>query len=76
MEDQNPGTPARKKPKNSAWYEQRQKVVGLKKKPKVYLGKRQLEKILNETDWTIDQIAKKLRATPETVRKYIEKYGL
>ena len=47
-----------------------------KKKPKVYLGKRQLEKILNETDWTIDQIAKKLRATPETVRKYIEKYGL
>ena len=47
-----------------------------KKKPKVYLGKRQLEKILNETDWTIHQIAKKLRATPETVRKYIEKYEL
>ena len=47
-----------------------------KKKPKIYLGKRQLEKILNETDWSIEEIARKQRSKPDTVRRYIQKYGL
>jgi len=45
------------------------------KKLKNYLGKKQLSEILKK-NLTIDEIAKKLRTTPETVRRYIQKYGL
>jgi len=46
-----------------------------KKKPKQYLGKKQLEELL-QTDLTIDEIAEKLRSAPDIVRRYIYKYKL
>jgi len=46
-----------------------------KKPPKNYLGKKQLAELL-ETDLTIIEISKKLRTTPNIVRRYIFKYGL
>src|SRR4030042_6014360 len=46
-----------------------------KKKPKNFLGKNQLTELLKK-DITIDEVAKKLRTTPEIVRRYIRKYGL
>jgi hypothetical protein len=46
-----------------------------KKKPKQFLGKNQLTKLL-EKDLTIEEIAKKLRTEPHIVRRYIKKYGL
>ena len=46
-----------------------------KKKHKNYLGKNQLTELLKK-NLTIDDIAKKLRTTPEIVRRYILKYGL
>ena len=53
------------------------KNAGRPKKPlKHYLGKNQLAELLNETDLTIDEIAKRLRTTPDIVRRYIFKYGL
>lgn len=46
-----------------------------KKKPKQFLGERQLRNLLQK-DLTIDQIAKKLRSEPHIVRRFIQKYGL
>ena len=46
-----------------------------KKKPRIHLGHKELAEILKK-DLTIDEIAKKLRTTPETVRRYIQKYEL
>ena len=46
-----------------------------KKKPKNFLGKKQLTELLKK-DITINDIAKKLRTTPEIVRRYIQKYEL
>ena len=46
-----------------------------KKKPKQFLGKNQLTKLL-EKDLTIEEIATKLRSEPHIVRRYIIKYGL
>lgn len=46
-----------------------------KKKPKRFLGKKQLSALL-EKNLTIQEIADKLRAEPAIVRKYIHKYGL
>ena len=46
-----------------------------KKKPRIHLGHKELGEIL-KTKYSIDEIAKKLRTTPETVRRYIQKYGL
>jgi len=46
-----------------------------KKKPKQYLGKKQLAALL-EKGYDIHTIAQKLRAEPAIVRKYIHKYGL
>mgnify|MGYP006312122137 CR=1 FL=1 len=46
-----------------------------KKKPKQYLGKKQLSALM-EKDLTIPEIANKLRTTPDIVRRYIFKYRL
>lgn len=46
-----------------------------KKKKRIYLGRKELAALL-ETELTINEIAKKLRTTPDTVRRYIHKYGL
>lgn len=46
------------------------------KKPKNFLGKKQLEQYLEYTDLTIYEIAKKLKTEPDIVRRYIEKYNL
>ena len=46
-----------------------------KKPPKQFLGKNQLQ-ILLEKDLTITEIATKLRSEPHIVRRYITKYGL
>lgn len=73
--------------KNKSWYacQKEAKRLGLqrqsshagrpKKKPKQYIGKRQLAELI-ETDLTIDEIAKKLRTEPDIVRRYIFKYNL
>jgi transposase len=46
-----------------------------KKKLRIHLGHKELAEILKK-NYTIDEIAKKLRTTSETVRRYIQKYGL
>lgn len=74
--------------KNKSWYAIKKQATLLdikrevenlggrpKKKPRIHLGHKELAAIL-EKDLTIDEIAKKLRTTPETVRRYIQKYGL
>ena len=74
--------------KNKSWYaiQKQAKLLGLKrevkntggrpkKKPKQFLGKNQLVKLL-EKDLTIEEIALKLRSEPHIVRRYITKYGL
>ena len=76
--------------KNKSWYacQKEAKRLGLqrtpskgtkggrpKKKPKQYLGKKQLAELL-ETNLTIEEIAKKLRTEPDIVRRYIFKYEL
>lgn len=74
--------------KNKSWYaiQKQAKELGLKrevkntsgrpkKKPKNYLGKKQLTELLKK-DITIDEIANKLRTTSDIVRRYILKYGL
>ena len=46
------------------------------KKPlKTFLGRKQLSALLT-TNLSIDQIAVKLRSSPDIVRRYIHKYGL
>lgn len=47
-----------------------------KKQKRFYLSKKSLEELLAKDHLTIDDIAKRLNSTPDTVRKYIEKYGL
>ena len=47
-----------------------------KKKPRFHLGHKELKNLLENTNWSIDRIAKELRTSPETVRRYIEKYKL
>jgi len=74
--------------KNKSWYaiQKQAKEIGLKrevkniggrpkKKPKNYLGKKQLTELLKK-DITIDEIAKKLKTTREIIRRYIQKYEL
>ncbi|MBN2422899.1 helix-turn-helix domain-containing protein [Candidatus Woesearchaeota archaeon] len=46
-----------------------------KKKPRIHLGHIELAEML-KTKYSIDEIAKKLRTKPETVRLFIRKYGL
>jgi transposase len=46
-----------------------------KKKPRFHLGHKELAELL-KTNWSIDRIAKELRTSPDTVRTFIEKYGL
>ena len=46
-----------------------------KKKPRIHLGHKELAEILKK-NYTIDEIAKKMRTTPDTVRRYIQKYEL
>jgi DNA-binding Lrp family transcriptional regulator len=48
----------------------------LGKKPRNTLGKQELKDLLDNPNLTILQIAKRLRATPDVVRRHIEKYGL
>ena len=74
--------------KNKTWYaiKKQADLLGIKreiknpggrkkKKPKQFLGERQL-RVLLEKDLTIEDIAKKLRSEPHIVRRYIQKYGL
>ena len=74
--------------KNKSWYaiQKQVKLLGLKrevkntggrpkKKPKQFLGPKQLTALL-EKNLTIEEIAKKLRSEPHVVRRYIKKYGL
>jgi predicted ArsR family transcriptional regulator len=46
------------------------------KGPRNTLKKKELKNLLDNHNLTIDQIAKRLRTTPEIVRRHIEKYGL
>ena len=46
------------------------------KKPKNYLGKNQLVKLLENPKLNIEDIAKRLKCSEELVRKYIQKYEL
>jgi hypothetical protein len=74
--------------KNKTWYaiKKQADLLGIKreikntggrpkKKPKQFLGERQLRALL-EKDLTIEKIALKLRSEPHIVRRYIQKYGL
>lgn len=75
--------------KNKTWYAIKKEALNLglkrdpeikkggrpKKKPKQFLGKNQLSELLKK-DYTIVEIAKKLRTEPHIVRRYIQKYGL
>jgi hypothetical protein len=74
--------------KNKSWYaiKKQADLLGIKrdvrnpggrpkKKPRIHLGHKELAEILKK-NLTIDEIAKKLRTTPDTVRRYIQKYGL
>lgn len=74
--------------KNKSWYaiKKQAELLGIKrevkntggrpkKKPKQFLGEKQLREIL-KTNLTIMEIAKKLRTEPDIVRKFIQKYGL
>ena len=74
--------------KNKSWYaiQKQAKLLGLKreakntggrpkKKSKQFLGPKQLTALL-EKNFTIEEIAKKLRTEPYIVRRYIKKYGL
>jgi hypothetical protein len=74
--------------KNKTWYaiKKQAEFLGIKreikntggrpqKKPKQFLGKNQLQ-ILLQKDLTIEEIALKLRSEPHIVRRYITKYGL
>ncbi len=74
--------------KNKSWYaiKKQADLLGIKrevrnpggrkkKKPKQFLGKNQLQTLL-EKDLTIEEISKKLRTEPHIVRRYITKYGL
>ena len=47
-----------------------------RKQKKFHLTKKQLEPLLENEKLTIEDIARRLNATEETVRKYIFKYGL
>ena len=73
--------------KNKSWYacQKEARRLGLKrlvkkgrpkKKKRTSVGKKQLEKLLNETDLTIYEIAVKLNTTPDIIRRTIFKYGL
>ena len=46
------------------------------KQPRQFIGKIQLKALLAKPKLTIEDIAKKLRTTPEIVRRFIERYGL
>ena len=73
--------------KNKSWYaiQKQAKLLGLKreikkggrpkKKPKQFLGPKQLTALLKK-NLTIEDIAKKLRTETHIVRRYIKKYGL
>jgi DeoR/GlpR family transcriptional regulator of sugar metabolism len=51
-------------------------MVGPKKQKRFYLSQKSLEELLAKPHLSIDDIAKRLNTTPDTVRKYIEKYGV
>jgi len=76
-----------KKLKNKTWYACRKEAerLGLKrelkkgrpqKRKRTSVGKKQLAKLLNETDLTIYEIAEKLNTTSEIIRRTIFKHGL
>lgn len=46
------------------------------KEPRQYVGKIQLKALLAKSKLSIEDIAKKLKTTPEIVRRYIQRYGL
>jgi hypothetical protein len=49
----------------------------LAKEPRQYVGKNQLKALLDmKKQLTIEDIAKRLKTTPEIVRRYIQRYGL
>lgn len=74
--------------KNKTWYAVQKEAdrLGLKrsaqkrgrpkKKPNYFLSKKKLEKLLSDTDLTIDEIAAKLKTTPDIVRRNIIRHGL
>jgi hypothetical protein len=45
------------------------------KDPRQFVGRIQLKALLNKPKLTIEDIAKKLKTTPEIVRRYIQRYG-
>ena len=53
--------------------EKRQKTA---KEPRQFVGKIQLKALLAKPKLSIEDIAKKLKTTPEIVRRYIQRYGL
>lgn len=44
--------------------------------PRQYVGKIHLKALLAKPKLAIEDIAKKLKTTPEIVRRYIQRYGL
>ncbi len=47
------------------------------KEPRQYVGRIQLKALLDmKKQLTIEDIAKRLKTTPEIVRRYIRRYGL
>jgi hypothetical protein len=46
------------------------------KEPRQYVGKNQLKALLANPKLTVEDIAKRLKTTPEIVRRYIQRYGL
>jgi hypothetical protein len=50
-------------------------VTGREKKPGTVIGKLKLQKLL-DNDYTVEEIAKKLKSTPEIVRRNIRRYDL
>jgi hypothetical protein len=46
------------------------------KEPRQFVGKAQLKELLAKPKLSIEDIAKRLKTTPEIVRRYIQRYGL
>lgn len=46
------------------------------KEPRQYVGKLQLKALLAKPKLSIEDIAMRLKTTPEIVRRYIQRYGL
>ena len=46
------------------------------KDPRQFVGKIQLKALLAKPKLSIEDIARKLKTTPEIIRRYIQRYGL